>query len=164
MRSHTTLLAAAIATGGILAATQQTQAATIVVNESSPDWGFFQEGGSSGTSAGQFEPGPGTPPLGTGSATLILLGGNRGHVLASMNVALGAKLADFTQLAYQTYTQSGSSQNAIALQARFDKDVTDLNNSFQGTVVFEPRSSVVGPNPVLFDTWQNWDPLSATDG
>lgn len=167
IRSHAAGVVGGLFAAGLILSSAPALSGVITVDESSTDWVFGDSTGGScttGTSGGMFEAGPGAPPAGSGSANLHMTG-CRGMVIFDISgFGEGIKLKDITTLSFNTFTKSGSTPNAIALQFFFDKDLDDGDTSFQGSAVFEPRSSVVGPNPVLFDTWQTWDPLTAAQG
>ena len=112
-------------------------------------WFFFNEGP---VGSGSFVLGPGTPPIGSGSAQLVVDATGR-HNLARIG-PLGQRLDGITQLTYSSYQVSANPAAAIGLQLQVDYDVTDADNSFQGRLIFEPSNS---GNPILQNTWQTWD-------
>jgi len=123
---------------------------TVLVTEPTlQGWFFFNEGP---VGSGSFVDGPGTPPLGPGSAQLMVDATGR-HNLARIG-PLGQRLADITQLTYSTYQVSANPSAAISLQLQVDYDVTDADNSFQGRLNFEPSNSGTA---ILQNTWQTWD-------
>jgi hypothetical protein len=99
--------------------------------------------------------GPGTPPMGVGSARLPAPTSADGQALI-LNGYQGTKLADITQLGYSTFVATGGPPQAVSLQFTIDSDVTDANTSFQGRLVFEPYES----NTVNANVWQTWDPTA----
>ena len=132
-----------------------TQAATVVVDPGNMGvWGFFVEPPSPPASAsGAMVTGPATPPLGIGSANLKLLTASGRMVLGTLAYA-GTEFADIDDLEYSTY--QNTTPQAISLQFDADYNLADLDNSFQGRLVFEPYYS----NTVLTGTWQTWDPMA----
>ena len=112
-------------------------------------WFFFNEGP---VGSGSFVLGPGTPPIGTGSAQLVVDATGR-HNLARIG-PLGQRLDGITQLTYSSYQVSANPAAAIVLQLQVDYDVTDADNSFQGRLIFEPSNSGTA---ILQNTWQTWD-------
>lgn len=139
----------AIATSAASAAT------TTVTNANMQGWGFLQE---TPTGSGQMVSGPGNPPLGNGSANLIV-DSTGGEILAKAAYQ-GLQLSDITTLEYSTYRTSGAPALAIALQFNIDADVTDANNAFQGRLVYEPYYT----QTVSSGVWQNWDTLNDSAG
>lgn len=107
-------------------------------------WGFSEE---VPTGSGALVPGPGTPPLGGGSANLVVDGTGR-ELLSTVTYA-GTAMSSVTTLEYSTYRASGSSALAVPLQFDIDYDLTDANTSWQGRLVFEPYYT----NTVLTGVW-----------
>lgn len=131
-------------------------AATAVVHPGDMQgWGFVQE---TPTGSGAMVSGPATPPLGNGSANLIV-DSTGGMVIAKAGYA-GLELDQITTLQYSTYRTSGGPALAIALQFNFDGDVTDANNAFQGRLVYEPYHT----QTVTTGVWQTWDALNDVAG
>ena len=116
-------------------------------------WFFLKETGTTGT--GQMVPGPGTPPLGAGSAQLTVQNTSDGMALARAGWN-GIHLDQITKLEYSTYRTSGASSLAISLQFNIDDDVTDGDDSWKGRLVFEPYYT----ETVLTGEWQTWDPMT----
>ena len=117
-------------------------------------WTFAQEGTTAGGTA--FVDGPGTPPMGTGSAQLTAPLPTDGPILFKADYQ-GTKFVDITALQYSTYrTSPPTGPLAIALQFNVDSDLTDANTSFQGRLVFEPHLT---PATVNTGAWQTWDTL-----
>lgn len=133
-----------------------TYAATTVVHPGDMDgWAFAQE---TATGSGSLVNGPETPPSGTGSAQLVV-DSTDGEIIAKAGYG-GTKLADITELEYNTYRTSGGSALAIALQLNIDSDVTDENNAWQGRLVYEPYHT----QTVSTGEWQTWDTLNDAAG
>jgi len=137
-------LFALIAPAGLLPA--QT---VIEVNESSPNWTL---GAETGTPTFGFADGPGTPPYGTGSVQMHLVGAADGVILGT-DLHNGLRLSNITILSYATYQDI--TPQAIALQFNLDYDDTDADTSWQGRLVYEPYFT----HTVLADTWQTCDTL-----
>lgn len=138
-----------LSNGGVLAATQ------VVSPSNMQGWGFVQE---TPTGSGQMVNGPDSPPLGTGSANLIV--DNTGGEILTKAAYQGLRLDHITTLQYSTYRTSGASALAIALQFNIDSDVTDANNAFQGRLVYEPYYT----QTVNTGQWQSWNTLNDTAG
>jgi hypothetical protein len=127
---------------------------------------------SSGTASVTFVTGPGTPPLGIGSAQLAVgADGGSAAQLRNPNYA-GTLLSDITALSYSTYAQSGGSGGQTPyIILNIDND---NNGSVDDQLFFEPvyqngTYSTVDPsvtipnqcgtNPgcVTQGVWQTWD-------
>lgn len=98
--------------------------------------------------------GPGTPPMGSGSARLVAPASTDGVVLAKAGYN-GMRLDAITNLAYSTYRTAGGAALAIALQFNIDNDVTDADNAWKGRLVFEPYFT----ETVNTGQWQTWNPM-----
>jgi len=109
-----------------------------------------------------FVNGPGTAPLGNGSARLNAASGER--KLLAKSTLNGLPLGGVTTLKYSTYRASVDAGNnlALSLQIGWDDDTTDGNTGFRGRLVFEPYFGAPGGVPQ--NTWQEWNTLSATTG
>jgi len=128
-----------------------TTTTTIVVSpENMHGWSFVEE---NATGTGALVAGPGTAPLGSGSANLSV-NGTGGEYLGAPNHQ-GTRLADITELSYATYRASGDAALAIALQLNVDADATDANTAWQGRLVYEPYYT----ETVATGTWQTWNTL-----
>lgn len=147
------LVVSALVAGALLAGGRTAQATmTVVVTpDNMQGWGFFEE---VPTGSGGMVPGPGTPPLGAGSANLIV--DDTGREMISTIAYAGTPFSSITTLQYSTYRSSGSSPLAVSLQFDVDYDLTDSNTSWQGRIVFEPYYT----NTVLTGVWQTWDTLT----
>lgn len=143
------LLATVLFAGVALAAT------TIVSPANLQGWGFIQE---TATGSGALVAGPATPPLGSGSANLIV-DGTGGEIIAKAGYQ-GLKLADITTLQYSTYRTSGAPALAITLQFNIDHDDTDAQTGFQGRLVYEPYHT----QAVSAGVWQTWNALNDSAG
>ncbi len=136
---------------------------TVVTPTSLAPWQIVNAGGGTVT----FENGPGTPPLGTGSAELRV--GPNGGDFASLRHPgyQGVELADLTALSYSTYVdQDGSGGQAPYLSLRIDLDGDLMTTGDQDTIYFEPVYQTAAfcpsnPQPALaLDTWQTWNALN----
>jgi hypothetical protein len=118
-------------------------------------WFFFDDNPGVGVGTGGFEEGPGTPPLGAGSAFLQVDATAR-HALGTFAYA-GTRLDDLSELQYGSY-QNNSPNPAYApsLQFDIDYDLNDTTNPYQGRLVFEPYQT----GTVQQNVWQNWDALA----
>lgn len=124
---------------------------TVVYPGNMNGWAFAEE---VPTGSGTLVEGPGTPPLGTGSAQLTVDSTGR-ELLYTTNYA-GTRLDSISSLQYSTYTQSPTTGLlAPSLQFDVDYDLTDLNTAWQGRLVYEPYMN----GTVTSGTWQTWNPL-----
>jgi hypothetical protein len=107
--------------------------------------------------------GPGTPPLGTGSANLATgngtTGGDGAEILSDTGYA-GVALNSITALSYSTYDTQNNGQQFPYLQL----EISTSNHGFD-QLFFEPPYQTPGAgNPALPDqgatamnTWQSWN-------
>ena len=119
-------------------------------------WVFLPDAGG-GTGTGGFEPGPGTPPLGEGSAFLQVDAVAR-HILATGGYG-GTRMDHVTDLSYRTYQNTLDPNYAISLQFEIDWDLNDGATAFEGRLVFEPYLSPA-QGAVQQNVWQPWDALA----
>jgi len=131
-------------------------ATTILIDPATAEsegWAFLQE---TATGSGDFVAGPDTPPIGSGSAQLIV--DDTGGELIGAQVHAGLRFADITTLKYSTYQQAASNSIYVpTLQFNVDYDLTDADTSWQGRLVFEPTLTGAA---VLPQTWQTWNVLN----
>lgn len=135
-------------------------AAPIVVSPANMNgWYFYDDKHDSlATATGKLVDGPGTPPLGTGSANLSVIDANDGQLLATRAYG-GQRLSAITTLQYYTYVSASSSApQDISLQFDLDYNLNGTTPTYQGRLVYEPANS---GGTVLPNTWQNWDVLAA---
>ena len=132
---------------------------TIVVSPANQQgWVFFDDLPGTGTGSGGFEIGPGTPPLGAGSAFLTVDAQGR-HAFATAGYG-GTRMDDVTTLSYGSYQDNNANTTvAISLQFDIDYDLNDASNTFMGRLVFEPYQSPT-QGGVQQNVWQNWDALA----
>jgi Calx-beta domain/Carboxypeptidase regulatory-like domain len=127
----------------------------VVTSAAASGWGFLAEGTSG--SIGKYFEGPPSPPLGIGSARLIVSSVTQSELIGKLAYN-GTRFDQLTTLSYSTY---GNAAPALpALQFNLDEDLTDAVVGFQGRLVYEPAYDV--SQPVLPGTWQNWNALSPT--
>ncbi|HEY4172050.1 MAG TPA: PEP-CTERM sorting domain-containing protein [Rhodopila sp.] len=145
--------ALALALGGTAAR------ADVVVNDYNPGgWTFSNADNlvADPTNVGQFVTGPGTPPLGTGSANLQVYNGSSSEILINGTINPGALGSTFAA-SYQTYVTSSTPGSGSAPNLEFD-----LTNgpTYFGRLVFDP--GLLQPAAVTTGQWQNWDTSSAS--
>ena len=129
---------------------------TVVVTSANPNgFSFFQEVANG---SGAFVNGPGTPPLGMGSAFLQVDSTGR-EILFTQQFA-GTRFADITTLQYSSFQANANNPDAasaaISLQFDVDYNLSDANTAFQGRIVYEPANN----GPVLQETWQTFNTLT----
>jgi hypothetical protein len=144
---------------GLLVALPALAAGTTVTPSNMQGWFFWDDQHDTTTSAtGSLVAGPGTPPLGAGSARLTtpLIADGQALILSAFK---GTRLADIETLQYSTYRSSLDAGNnlAIALQFTIDYSPTDALTTYQGRLVFEPYQGAPA-NSVPQTTWQTWNP------
>lgn len=149
----------------------QTQASITVVTPSNMDgWAFYSTDSSgtvgTGSATTGMVNGPGTPPLGTGSAHLMTApGAGDGSAQLRNSDWSGTLLSSLTSLSYSTYATAWNGSQVPWLRL-----YVDLNNdgSYDDRLVFEPTYSRAAagngnPNPQADPTlneWQTWDVLN----
>lgn len=138
---------------------------TIPVTPSSApglNWSYYNDSTNSFIGAYDFVYGPGSPSLPVGSAglrTATLVPGSPTDLLTfGTNQFNNKKLADITELSYETYVVSGSGGDVPTLQFNVDFDLTDSNTSYQGRVVWVPTQNGGTLTP---DTWQPWNVITS---
>jgi hypothetical protein len=125
---------------------------TLVSPANQRNWAFFDDFGS-GSGAGGFEAGPGTPPIGTGSAFLTVDSTAR-HAFEVFTHYAGTRMDDISTLQYRSYQDNNANTVvAISLQFDIDYDLNDANTAFNGRLVFEPYLT----GTVQQNVWQTWD-------
>lgn len=151
----TSLIAALFAIVFTMSAMGQSSTTVVVTPTNSAGWGFLQE---TPNGTGSLVVGPSTPPLGIGSANLIV--DSTGAEILGEAAYGDVQLSDITKLRYSTYKTSGSPALAIALQFAIDYDNTDSHTGFQGRLVYEPYHT----QTVATGVWQTWDTLNDSAG
>jgi len=158
--------APALAGGGYLidnlniATAMATPSSIVVINHSDiNNWLFYNDGTSiegPDPTCGSFVTGPGTTPLGSGSAQITVSGQKRCN-LSTFQFA-GTPLASITTLAYSTYNASATNHQG-ANDSGFLVMNVDFNGSdtFQRRLVFIPADQGGGVTP---DTWKQWDAIN----
>ena len=124
----------------------------IVIDEKNldSDWSFVPESGES--ESGNFVEGPGTPVIGSGSASFSLNDNEDGLALFGAIFEGSTPLSTFSRIGYNTFQGSAGSVQAVVLQFHVNYDG---NNDWQGRLVFEPYHD----GTVEQSLWQTWNPL-----
>lgn len=131
----------------------------VVYPDSLHGWSFYndqQDVACADSSVCRFVSGPGTVPLGSGSAELAVSATSEGKALVLADYK-GVRLDQLTTLSYSTYRQTTNSGNnlAISLQLNVDFDLSDNATGYQGRLVYEPYLTASGQ--VVDSSWQNWN-------
>ena len=130
----------------------------LIVTPNSNDWAFVNDNGTSGDWTAGFQTGPGTPPLGTGSAYMHLSSASAGIILITQKYQ-GTLLSDIQTLGYSTYTNA--SPAAMAFQINYDPDLASAGpDPWYGRLVYEPYIN----GTVTNGAWQTWDTINGGDG
>jgi hypothetical protein len=130
-------------------------ASTIVVDPADMgSWVFQQDSGTTG--AGSFVTGPGTPPLGQGSAQLSESDPASSEILFNYLTNVGTPLSNISALSYQSYVVSspGSVDQSPALT--FNVVSNSSATSYEGRLTFEPYYT----NTITAGGWQLWDAIN----
>jgi hypothetical protein len=130
---------------------------TVVVNQANiNNWLFYNdENDVVDPTLGSFVSGPGTTPLGTGSAQISVSGTQRRN-LATYQFS-GTPLAAITTMKYSTYNPSagnGGSPNRAGY--------LNFNVDFNGSDTFQRRLSYIPAinGTVIQNDWQEWDTIN----
>ncbi len=169
MRKSMSLGVAAAATTAVmvaLAAPASAATSTVRVDETSigNGWTLYNDNGASGA----FVNGPATPPAGSGSFQFTIP--NNGKVTLSTNAVAGLPLSAVDTVAYATYRDSASTMPGNVAPSL---NMEICSGGFSGascngytTLVWEPvyayGTSANGNNPIVPDTWQQWNALDHT--
>lgn len=108
---------------------------------------------TSGTAVVDFENGPATPPLGTGSLEFNLTSGTDTATVCNDNVS-GVLISDLTNLRYSTFVTSASTNQTPYLVLNVD---LDGNGSTDDRLFFEPNLQT--SQTVQLGIWQSWSAL-----
>jgi hypothetical protein len=109
---------------------------------------------------GQMVTGPGTPPLGSGSAQLAVpagQGGNSSQLFETLSSPLA--LSSLTSLSYSTYDTANNGQQFPFLKLYLDNgDALYFEPPYQTPGTGGP--AVVDQGPTALNQWQTWNALS----
>jgi hypothetical protein len=118
-------------------------------------WFFYNdENDTINNTLGSFVAGPGTPPLGGGSAQISVSGTQRRNLATYM--FRDVSLSDITEMSFVTYNPSAGNGGGATRSA-----FLNFNVSFDGTDTWQRRLTFVPTqnDTVLQDTWQEWDAI-----
>jgi len=107
-------------------------------------------------SLGSFVTGPGSAPLGAGSAQITVSGTQRRN-LATYQFA-GTPLGSITELKFSTYNPSAGNLSGPNSSAylNFNVDFTGTSSVYQRRLVFVPKQN---GSVTPADTWKEWDAI-----
>lgn len=131
-------------------------AATTVVTPTNMDGWAENETGSSTVT---FENGPGTPPLGTGSAEFRVDATGATAAQLRNDQYDGLLLSNITALSYSTYVEFNNNEQAVYIILNVDYDG---NGTSDDLLFFEPVYQDASfcsfdQGNVALNTWQDWD-------
>jgi hypothetical protein len=131
---------------------------TVLANSAvSGKWYFYDDTSDVlNNTLGSFVAGPGTPPLGAGSALVNPLASASGRTLLTNGGFGGTVLASTTALSYSYYQPSGAWSSSEAPFLRFNVDFAG-SVSYQGSLVYVPSAN----GAVTQDSWQNTGNITA---
>jgi hypothetical protein len=158
MKTSTFLLVGAFL--GSLLISAPVSASVINVTPGNMDgWAFSNMDNAPFTNAsGAMVTGPGTPPLGTGSAQFIVGDANSSEILRqifSPSSYLTLNTTNLTALSYETYVITSTLGSGSA--PTLDFDLYNSAAQYQGRLVFDPGLLLT----VTDGTWQSWNTLAA---
>jgi hypothetical protein len=132
--------------------------ANVVVDPSNPaGWTFSDADNTpSATDVGQYVTGPGTPPLGTGSANLQVGASNSSEILINTGINPGALNNSFSA-SYKTFVTNSTPGSGAAPTLQFD---LTKGVSYFGRLVFDP--GLLPSGSVVDGQWQVWNTGSSS--
>jgi hypothetical protein len=102
--------------------------------------------------------GPGTPPLGTGSAKFTIAENTDGPAILTPFES-GLPFSQVTQLAFKmNWDGTSTSNDTLSLFINVDYDLTDASTTWQGRLVW--ISGLPGCNSLTADTWQPYNAMT----
>lgn len=142
-----------------LAVTPAVAATTIVVTPTSLD-GWAED--STPPADVNFVAGPGTPPLGAGSAQFSVDASGATDAELRNHDYAGTLLSDLTELSYATYVQNNNNEQAvyIILNVDYDNDGSGDDLLFFEPVYQDASFCSSAQGDVVLNTWQTWDALT----
>jgi hypothetical protein len=166
-RNVRTLLKLTATTTAALGFGWMAEAQVVVSPANMQGWSFFSLNdtytGPQAGSIGQMVTGPGTPPLGTGSAELsTTAGGGGGGVGITTGAFDGTLLSSITSLSYDAYSAVNNGQQFPYLALNVNLNDGSGN---QDTLFFEPPyqtpaaggPGVANQGPTVMNEWQPWN-------
>ena len=132
-------------------------ASTVVVSPNNLNgWAFSNlDNYPYSNASGGFVSGPGTPPLGAGSAQFIVGDSQSSEILYNLSLDNGMTVSDFTTFSYATYRASPVGSNSVLEAALAINIASGIN--YEGRLVYEPYLSGA---TTLDSTWQTWNPMT----
>ena len=152
---------------GLTLATTATSVQAATVTVSPLDMGSWSSAVGSGDGVVEFVGGPGTAPLGLGSARLFTGSAGDGLVELCDASAAGVRLDELTELGFSTWATSSSADGKLVPSLALDVD-HDGNGAADDTIHFEPawqnpvdgNAALPDQGAVALGTWQSWDALA----
>ncbi len=126
-------------------------ASTVIVSTNTPNGWSFLSDNSGTTGSGLFVTGPGSPPVGRGSAQLTVTGMSDGWILGNTNY-VGTRIDQLATLNYATFQPGPTLAPALAFDIKF----RPTDTTYGGRLVFEPYMNV----PTVNAGWQQWTAIS----
>lgn len=130
----------------------------VVVTTDEKGWVFFDNttlpGSPKTNGTVEFVAGPGTAPIGSGSAEFKTTLGSDKATLSNPSFD-GMALADITEFRYSTYSHPGSGHIVPAVKLEIEYDFNGGKDTAH--LIFEPVYYGSGPNPVVEGQWQTWN-------
>ncbi|HEX4106233.1 MAG TPA: PEP-CTERM sorting domain-containing protein [Rhizomicrobium sp.] len=131
-------------------------AGTINVTPGHMDGWAFSNTDNTGTNAsGALVAGPAMPPIGNGSAQLVVGDANSSEILYDL-FSPRLSLGSITALSYQTYVATSTPGSGAA--PALDFDLYTSTGAYDGRLVFDPG---LLPSAVQDGVWQNWSALTS---
>jgi hypothetical protein len=153
----TAVVAAVVALPGVASAEEPDT--TVVVTDFGHHW-FAADTRESGK--GEFVGGPGTPPAGSGSFSMVTEAvpvSGKDKVQLMTDLYEGTLLTDLDELTYSTYLSSASPTPGVARPAiNLRVDTNDADTVADAYFVYEPYHNDQAALEV--DVWQEWDALA----
>jgi hypothetical protein len=132
--------------------------AGLAIDNWSNNWFACDENSANATGGVAGVSGPGTPPLGTGSAQFTIAETVDGPAVLTPFES-GLPLSQVTQLAYEmNWDGTSTSNDLINLFINIDYDLTDAAANWQGRLVW--IAGLPGCNSLTADTWQPYNAMT----
>ncbi len=137
---------------------------TVVVTAANPDgWAFNSDRATWTMGTGEYVEGPGSAPLGDGSARLTTPTNDERTKLRKYLPA-GTQISNITELRYSTYRAEptgGALTLALQFDVNFDSSPVDPSKA-DARLVYEPYHTQ--QSSILDDAWQEWNALDDAAG
>jgi hypothetical protein len=152
---------AALAFGLIAIIGSASYAATITVDGSNPDgWIFFNHDNANNDASGGYVLGPAIPPIGNGSANLVVSDPTAQSSEVLINSSIVPNLMANFNASYSTYVTSNSVGSTEGAAPSLEFDLLNSMGQYAGRLLFDPGEL---PSAVVLGQWQSWSNI-ATNG